>query len=217
MRYTSLLLLVISSLTLTGCFFNNDSTPVYREAEGVVLENGEAVANADIHIRNKFDPGGFSQEPAAPSYTINFSVQIEALYTLSLFRIGSDSVYNTFFEDTLGAGEHSILVPDSLLTNGILGYEVRSNFDMLTSSLFLVNKPDSLLPGSFPLTQTNANGEFTLDPEHLALGRSFTSIAGSFEVKDSLKIYVVQDSTIQAIKPVKFKPNQDNFFEIVVD
>ncbi|WP_421773350.1 hypothetical protein [Gracilimonas sp.] len=217
MRYTSPLLLVIFSLSLSGCFFNNDSTPVYREAEGVVLENGEGVANADIHIRNKFDPGGFSQEPAATSYTINFSVQIEALYTLSLFRIGSDSVYNTFFEDTLAAGEHSILVPDSLLTNGILGYEVRSNFDMLTSSLFLVNKPDSSLPGSFPLTKTNANGEFTLDPEQLALGRSFTSVSGGFEVKDSLKIYVVRDSTIQAIKPVKFKPDKDNFFEIIVE
>ncbi|MGN8225544.1 hypothetical protein [Gracilimonas sp. BCB1] len=217
MRYTSTLLLIIISLTFTGCFFNNDSTPVYREAEGVVLENGEAVANADIHIRNKFDPGGFSQQPAAPNYMVNFSVQVEALYSLSLFRHGSDSVYNTFFEDTLAAGEHAIQVPDSLLTNGILGYEVRSNQDLLTTSLFLVNKPDSALPGSFPFTRTNANGKFALNPDYLALGKSFTSQTGSFEITDSLKIYVVKDSTIQVISGVKYKPNQDNFFEIIVD
>ncbi len=217
MRYTSPLFLVILSLILSGCFFNNDSTPVYREAEGVVLENGEGVTNASIHIRNNFDPGGFSQQPAAPNYMINFSIEVEAFYSLSLFRHGSDSTYNTFFEDTLAAGEHAIQVPDSLLTNGILGYEVRSNQDLLTTSLFLVNKPDSALPGSVPFTRTNTSGEFTLNPEYLALGKSFTSQTGSFEITDSLKIYVVQDSTIQTIKAVKYKPNQDNFFEIIVE
>lgn len=217
MRYTSPLLLVTLSLILTGCFVNNDSTPVYREAEGVVLENGEGVANADIHIRNNFNPGGFSQEPAAPKYMIDFSVRVKALYTLSLFRHGSDSVYNTFFEDTLAAGEHQIQVPDSLLTNGILGYVVRSNQDLVTTRLFLVNKPDSLLPGSLPFTTTNANGEFTLNPDYLALGRSFSSPMGSFEVTDSLQIYVVQDSTIKAKRGVKYIPNQDNFFEIIVE
>ena len=217
MKHTLLLLITGISFLFTGCFFNNDSTPVYRESEGIVLENGEGVANADIHIRNNFDPGGFTQEPAAQNYIINFSVQTEALYSLSLFRNGSNSVYDTFFEDTLAAGEHSITVPDSLLTNGILGYEVRSNQDLLTSSLFLVNKPDSLLPGSLPFTTTNSSGEFILNPEQLALGESFTSQTGGFDITDSLKIYIVQDSSIQAIRAVEIEPNQDNFFEIFLD
>lgn len=211
------LLIISISLFLTGCFFNNNSTPTYKEAEGVVLENGNGVANAEIHIRNSFDPGGFTQQPAAQNYIINFGIQVEAVYSVSLFRHGSDSVYNTFFEDTLASGEHSITVPDSLLTNGILGYEIRSNQDLLTSSLFLVNKPDSLLPGSYPFTTTNSLGEFSLNAEYLALGESFTSQTGGFDITDSLKIYIVQDSTIQAERAVKIKPNQDNFFEIILD
>ncbi|MEQ8524357.1 hypothetical protein [Gracilimonas sp.] len=216
MKHIHLLVLSGFILFFTSCI-NDKDIPVYEEVEGVVLENGQAVSNADIHIRNHFNPGGFSQENAAEEYTINFTIQSEAVYTISLFRHGADSIFYTFFDDTLAPGNQEIIIPDSLLTNGILGYEIETNQDLVTRNLFLVNKPDSLLPGSFPFTTTNALGEFTLNQNYLALGLGFRSIDGFFEVTDSLQIYVVQDSSIQAKRTVEVKPNKSNFFEIVLD
>lgn len=210
-------LFLLISLITSGCF-NQDEIPVYNNVDGKVLENGKPVFGAHIHYRNNFAPGGFPDEVIGDSVTIRFNTAMDGVYEASLFRLEGDSILTTFFEDTLTAGRQSILIPDSLLSNGIFGYEVSSELEYLGASLFLVNKPDSALIGTLPFTSTNSDGDFTLDSRQMAIGQTFNFSDGNrFEITDSLEIIVIKDRKIRAVEKVKIEPNEDNFFQISLD
>lgn len=219
MKTTQLLFLAALLFTMNGCF-PDDDVPIYENVDGVVLNSaGDPVVDVAIHIRNHFNPGGFIvDENADEPITISFNVQNEDIYIASIFHYGADTTFATFFEDTLSAGQQTITIPDSLLTNGVYGYEVRTSIAQLGANLFLVNKPDSLLPGTRPFTGTSFSGRFSLNANHLALGRSFnTSGGGRFDVTDSLQIMVEMNDEIVHKEEVRVKPDQSNFFEITLD
>ncbi|WP_020403603.1 hypothetical protein [Gracilimonas tropica] len=212
-----MLVLLLLSVTVTGCF-NQDTIPVYNNVDGQVLENGEPVFGARIHFRNNYDPGGFTQQAIGDSVSISFRTNIQDVYEAGLFRYSADSSFVIFFKDTLEAGQHNIQIPDSLMSNGVYGYEVFSETRYLGASLFLVNKPDSALIGTYPLTTTNFEGNFSLDAQKMALGQRFNFSDGNrFQITDSIQIIVEKDRQIRAIKSVKVKPDAENFFEITLD
>lgn len=209
---------LIGLLFLTGCFKN--STPdVYEDVEGVVLaSNGDPVNKAHIHIRNNFKPGGFNINESQAQIAISFNAPYESIYEGLLFHHGAQKPLLTFFRDTLQSGEHSVEIPDSLLSNGMYGYQIRSERASLYSSLFMVNKPDSLLPKSLPFALTNSQGKFTLHALHLALNRAFNSKSGGrFAITDSLQIIITDTSRVIKKQAVYVRPNQSNFFEITLD
>jgi len=215
-----LVLLVTSILFLTGCFGPEEEIPVYFNVHGaVVTTDGEPVVGKKVHIRNHFrDLGFIEDESYEEDYSLRFNAELQTLYTANLFRYGARNPLLTFFEDTLDVGQQELTVADSLLTNGIYGYEVLTPINLVASGLFLVNKPDSLLPNTFPFTTTQANGEYTLNAAYLALGRPFNSSAGGgFELTDSLQIIISDNEKILKKKYVKVLPEQANYFEIVVD
>ncbi|MAO66422.1 MAG: hypothetical protein CL666_15635 [Balneola sp.] len=217
MNKVYLILFLLSSLIIGGCL-GQDEVPVYYNVNGEVVENGEPVFAAQIHFRNNLEPGGFRSEVIGDSVTIGFNTTVDGVYEASIFRLQADSVLSTFFEDTLKAGRQSILIPDSLLSNGIFGYEVSSELEYLGASLFLVNKPDSALIGTLPFTTTNYAGEFTLDVRQMAIGQEFNFTGGdSFEITDSLEIIVIKDSRVRAVERVKVEPNEENYFQISLD
>lgn len=218
MKVINLLLLSGFLLLLNGCF-DNEELPIYENPEGVVLLNGEPVANAEIHFRNHFNPGGFSiGEDPRLNFSFTLNIPSDGHYTGSVFRHGADTVFATFLNRNLEAGQNEIVIPDSLLSNGIIGYEIRSTVTQISTNLFLMHKPDSTLPGTIPLTKTNINGEFTLNSRYLALGQSFnTSSGGGFDITDSLKIIVIQGQNILKIQDVRIAPDQSNFLEITLD
>lgn len=216
MRKSHLLAFITVLVLFTGCFRDNDP-PSYQAVEGVVLSGGQPVPGAQIHILNYFDPGGFVAD-TLNVVDIRFEAPNRTLYTGNMFHHAATTVRNTFLEDTLAAGPQTITIPDSLLTNGIFGYEVRTPISILTSSLFLITKPDSLLPGVTPFTVTGAGGNFELNSDYLALGRVFNTPNGaSFQVGDSLQIIVTDDEQVLSVDKVQVKPNQANFFEINLD
>lgn len=219
MKITQFLFLAVLLLGVSGCF-PDDDVPVYENVEGVVLNSdGDPVVDVAMHIRNHFNPGGFRvDETSTAPITISFNVPNEDVYIASVFRHGSDTTIATFFEDTLSAGQHSITIPDSLLSNGVYGYEVRTSISQLGANLFLVNKPDSLLPKTLPFTGTSFSGRFSLNANHLALGRSFnTQGGGGFDITDSLQILIEMNDEIIHTEEVRVMPDQSNFFEITLD
>ncbi|MAL18638.1 MAG: hypothetical protein CL670_13140 [Balneola sp.] len=218
MKLTPLVFLSTILFFLSGCLSNADGPKIYRDATGVVLTSGgDPVADADIHIRNHFNPGGFLPELIGDTVRVNFSAPTRTLYRASIYRHDANSLLATFFEDTLESGDQELIIPDSLLSNGILGFQVSTSARVLGGSLFVVNKPDSLLVGTLPFTETSAEGEFRLNSSYLAIGSSFNASSGSFKITDSLQIMVVQDSVITSKRAVKLKANEQNFFEITVD
>jgi|TARA_R100000963_G_C4642729_1_gene106413 hypothetical protein len=218
LKLTPLVFLSTILFFLSGCLSNADGPKIYRDATGVVLTSGgDPVADADIHIRNHFNPGGFLPELIGDTVRVNFSAPTRTLYRASIYRHDANSLLATFFEDTLESGDQELIIPDSLLSNGILGFQVSTSARVLGGSLFVVNKPDSLLVGTLPFTETSAEGEFRLNSSYLAIGSSFNASSGSFKITDSLQIMVVQDSVITSKRAVKLKANEQNFFEITVD
>lgn len=219
MKITQVFFLAAILFALNGCFPDDDIAS-YKDVEGVVLNSdGDRVMDAGIHIRNHFNPGGFRiDENSGEPMTISFNAPSEDVYIATLFHHGADTTFATFFEDTLSAGQQTLIIPDSLLTNGVFGYEIRTSISQLGANLFLINKPDSLLPGTRPFTGTSFSGEFTLNASHLALGRSFnTTGGGGFDITDSLQILIEMDEQIVHIEEVRVKPDKSNFFEITID
>jgi hypothetical protein len=217
LKYIYLILITGLSLLLTGCL-EGTKTPVYQDVEGaVVATSGAGIAGANIHIRNNFDPGGFSQQPSAEEFTIGFEAPVDTTYTMNLYRPGAANPFATFFNDTLSPGPQEITIPDSLLSNGILEYEIITGSEFLYSSLFLVNKPDTALIGTTPLTISDSNGEFILESDYLALGRPFQNSGGGFEITDSLEIIVITQDSVITKQRLKVEPNQANFFEVTID
>lgn len=219
MKLKQLVLVFGLSIIITGCF-NDNSPPVYEDVEGVVLTNqGDPLGNVDVHIRNHFEPGGFITGDNDVD-GINITIQIESrdLITGHLYKNGGLDPIATFISDTLGTGERTINIPDSLLTNGILAYELRNSARQLASNLFVVNKSDNLLPGRLPFTKTDINGEFILDIEAISVGQSFsTANGGGFVVTDSLQLIITEGDNILAKRKVRVLPDQSNYFEITVD
>ncbi|HET8866634.1 MAG TPA: hypothetical protein VFM80_13145 [Gracilimonas sp.] len=211
-------IIILSAVLLTGCF-KSEEQPVYSNVEGVVLLNGDGVSGANVHIRSNFDPGGFITENFNENgISIEFNVQLEDLYTASLYRYGTDEILFTFFEDSLSVGVETIQISDSLLTNGLYFYQISRPSTAVAADMFIVNKPDSLLPETVPLTSTNGVGEFTLLNDYLALGRDFfTTAGGGFSITDSLQIIITNNEEILTIERVRVKPGQSNFFEITLD
>lgn len=213
-------LFLFSSLLvlLTGCF-KDDAPTTYQDVEGVVLSNGQEVANAQIHIRNHFNPGGFiTGTEQSNGFPVQFTASVPGLYTGVLFRYASEEILATFYEDTLESGQHTLIIPDSLLSNGVFGYEVKTNIGTPIINLFIVAKPDTSLPGLLPFTTTNASGEFTLDAGQAALGQTFGYSTGTgLEVNDSLQIIVTDQENVLKKVSVEVKPEQANFFEITLD
>jgi|AntRauTorckE6833_2_1112554.scaffolds.fasta_scaffold03194_2 hypothetical protein len=215
-----LVLLASSLLLFAGCFGPEEEIPNYQNVHGaVVTSSGEPLLDVNVHVRNHFGNVGFIEnEPYQENYALQFISNTRDLYTANLFRYGMSDPLITFFEDTLSVGDQRLEVADSLLTNGIYGYEVLNSVNLATSGLFLVNKPDNLLPNTLAFTNTRANGEFTLNSAYLALGRPFdTSNGGGFEITDSLIIIITDNEKILKKEYVHVLPEQSNFFEIVVD
>lgn len=210
-----LILLFAAILLFTGCLNNSDDPVFYNNVEGTVLSGGEPLPDAHIHIRNHFEPGGFMVSEEDDEVTIDFNVPQRALFSGDLYRFGSDSSFASFLDDTLEAVEQSILIPDSLLSNGIFEYIIQNDLGQGFSGLLSINKPDSLIIDAAPYTVTNSAGEFTLRAFNMAFGRQFSSAeSGSFEITDSLEIIVVTGDSIFTKQRVKVQPNEDNFFEI---
>lgn len=213
----SLIFLISLLIILSGCFPDQEEA-IYNDVEGVVLQNNTPVPNAEIHIRNHFKSIGFVQNPFYEDYTFTFNALVEGQYTVSVYRFGSEDPFETILQDTLPVGRKEFTIADSLLTNGLYAFEIESPGGQTAGNLFLVNKPDSLLPSTWAIASTNSEGEFTLESSYLYLGNSLrTNFAGLLQVTDSLQIYAVIDSTIEAKKSVRIKPNQANFFEIILD
>jgi hypothetical protein len=213
------LFIILSTILFasTGCL-NTDNPKIYRDATGVVLNSaGDPVADANIHIRNHFDPGGFLPELIGDTVRISFSAPSRNLYRAAIYRHDANSFLTTFFEDTLDEGDQEIIIPDSLLSNGILGYQVSTPAGALGGSLFVVNKPDSMLIGTLPFTVTDPDGQFRLSSAYLAIGNSFNAASGSFKITDSLQVMVIKDSVIIGKESLRLKADSQNFYEITVD
>lgn len=211
-------IIILSAVLLSGCL-NSETEPVYEDVEGVVLSNGNPLTNVDVHIRNHFNPGGFiSGDSDTNGVDITIQLGTRDLITGHLYKNGGEEPIATFIEDTLEAGERTINIPDSLLANGILAYDIRSSSSQLATSLFVINKPDSTLPGRLPFAKTDANGEFNLDVDAISVGQSFRfANGGGFEVTDSLQLIITEGENILAKESVRVLPNQSNFFEITLD
>lgn len=211
-------IIILSAVLLSGCL-KSETEPVYEDVEGVVLSNGNPLTNVEVHIRNHFNPGGFiSGQSDTNGVNITIQLATKDLITGHLYKNGGEEPIATFIEDTLAAGERTINIPDSLLTNGILAYDIRSSSSLLAASLFVVNKPDSTLPGRLPFTKTDTNGEFILDVDAISVGQSFRfANGGGFEVTDSLQLIITEGENILAKESVRVLPNQSNFFEITLD
>ncbi|MEX2478436.1 MAG: hypothetical protein WD357_08360 [Gracilimonas sp.] len=217
MRVKQLLIVVGSVLILNGCFDDN-SPPVYEDIEGVVLSGGEPLTDASVHIRNHFDPGGFIQTDGENTVSVSFSLQLRDLVTGNLYKNGGGEPFAVFFEDSLNSGNHEVEIPDSLLMNGILAYEIRNSSSQIATSLFVVNKPDSMLLDMIPFTTTNADGAFFMNKDALSLGQSFsTANGGGFDVTDSLQILITEGDEVIKTEKVRVKPDQSNYFEITID
>lgn len=213
MKNLHIALLLGSALIFSSCL-NSETPDYYNFVDGRVLANGEPVSNADIHIRNHFNPGGFKVNEDN-TFDIEFSVALETYFVGNLYRYRADTAFATFLSDTLEQGDHRITIPDSLLSNGIYSYSMQNERGQGFSNLIVINKPDSALPGLTPFTKTNAEGEFVLNSFNLAFGHEFSSQEkGNFEITDSLQIIITRGDSIFAKERVKVEPNTENYFEI---
>lgn len=176
------------------------------------------MAEADIHIRNHYKPGGFVEDEDN-QIVLEFSVPARSFYEGTLFRYNSNTAFATFLSDTLNEGDHAIAISDTLLSNGIFAYVIQNELSQGFSGLMVINKPDTALPGTVPFAQTNEEGEFILNAFQLAFGDGFTSgeNGNKFEITDSLEIIITTDDNVVTVEKVKVKPNTENFFEISVN
>lgn len=216
MKKTQLVALLFLMIGLSACL-KDYSTPNYEDIEGVVLLNDEPVKGANIHIRHKFDPGGYLINNVE-EMSLNIQVQSSGEYLGNFFRYGSNEPFITFFEGQLSAGTNKISIPDSLLSNGIIGYEITGNLGPVSASLLTVSRPDNLIPTMIPYTKTDNSGSFMLEAVDLPFGESFNRSNGSnLEVTDSLEVIVTNDEQILKIQKVKIEPEQANFIEIILN
>lgn len=203
---------------LNGCFDSNQPD-VYENVNGTVTLNGEPISGAKIYIRNNFDPGGYNLPFAErEEFTFEFNIPEQDTYIGVLFRHGADTAFTKFFDGELNAGVNSLTIPDEDLSNGVISYLIGNQDYRVSSGLFVVNRPDSILLRTIPFTETDSSGNFSLNSLYLAFGQTFqTGAGGRFTVTDSLQIIIANKQEILSKDQVKVQPNQSNYFEIDLD
>lgn len=212
-------LLLALSFMLSACYKEEegDSLTLYADIQGVVSQNDLPVQGAEIHIKNQFSPGGFEKgNSIGIGITIPVNANITGNYELNLYRFGTEEVFLTLLDEELEPGTHNILAPDSMLTNGTYIFVLEMPFNQTYQSSFLINKPDSTLPGTLPLATTNANGAFDLEADFLAIGQSFRNGNYLFDITDSLQIIVVLGDSIITREYIKVGKSS-NFVDINID
>ncbi|MEX0609388.1 MAG: hypothetical protein WD016_13785 [Balneolaceae bacterium] len=211
-------LLALCSFFLTTCINAPDPPQDYANVEGLVTENGSPVVDAEIHIKSHFEPGGFV-EGEVDEVEIGFTATASGVYALELYRLGSLQPFVTVFEDTLETGEQLLPIPDSLLSNGVYVYQIVTPLDQTAENNFLINKPDSALASTQPLTRTNSEGEFEISADYLAIESLFSRGQNEqFEITDSLQIIVVRDEEIVAKEFLQVGvEGEGTFVEITID
>lgn len=216
MKKIKLAVLLILVIGLSACL-KDYSIPPYENIEGVVLLNEEPVEDAKIHIRHIFDPGGVFINDLE-QITLDIQIQSSGEYVGNLFRYGENEPFVTFFEGRLPAGINTFPLPDSVLSNGIIGYEVSGNYGPASAGLLTVSRPDSSIPAMIPFTKTDESGSFILESVNLPFRESFSRTSGrNLEITDSLDIIITNNEEILKIERVKVEPEQANFFEIKLD
>ncbi|MDR9417554.1 hypothetical protein [Gracilimonas sp.] len=216
MNKIKLVALVLLLIGLSACL-KDYSIPNFEDIEGVVLLNEEPVGNANIHVRHVFDPGGLLINNLE-QISLDIQVQTSGEYVGNLFRYGENDPFSTFLDGRLSRGVNKISIPDSLLSNGIIGYEVSGDFGPISAGLLTMSRPDSLIPSMIPFTTTDESGAFVLESINLPFRESFSRSNGrNLVISDSLDIIVANEEEILKILRVKVEPKQANFFEINLD
>lgn len=206
---------LVTAFILTGCL--NDSQPdIYRPVQGVVVDENGPVQGAEIHIKNFYTPDDvFAPQNVDEGYEFSFNSTSSGEFNGNLYRYRADSLLSNFYTAELDSGEHTVTIPAELLSNGIYVFEIVTPGGDSPYQLLFTSKSDSLLNQSEPMTTTNADGEFFINPNMLAFGLDFlTSDNSEFVVSDSLEFNIVVDSVLVKTRKVRVPPNQDNFFEI---
>lgn len=205
------------AFTITGCL-SNSQPKIYRPVEGIVVNDNGPIQGAEIHIQNFYTPDDvFTPQNVDEGYEFSFNSSSSGEFNGNLYRYRADSLLSNFFTAELDTGEHTVTIPAELLSNGIYVFEIVTPGGNSPNRLLFASKSDSLLNQSKPMTTTNANGEFFINPNMLAFGADFiTSDNSEFVVTDSLEFNIVVDSVLVVTKKVKVSPNQNNFFEIPV-
>lgn len=219
MKINKYLILLFCVITLVSCYKEDeDDLKVYADIAGVVDNGATPVEGAEIHIRSHFSPGGFTEgESIGQGIPLRFNAANPGTYQINLFRLGVDEVLVELLNDSLSVGEHTVLIPDSILTNGVYIYRIVTPFNQTAQSNFLINKPDSALTATLPLTTTNSNGEFEITAEYLAIDETFfRGQDDRFTITDSLQIIVVMNEEIIARKNLTVG-EEVNFVEINLD
>jgi hypothetical protein len=184
--------------------------------EGVVVDENGPVQGAEIHIQNFYTPDDvFSPKNVDEGYEFSFNSSSSGEFKGNLYRYRADSLLSNFYTAELDSGEHTVTIPAELLSNGIYVFEIVTPGGDSPYQLLFASKSDSLLYRSEPMTRTNADGEFFINPNMLAFGSDFlTSDNSEFVISDSLEFNIVVDSVLVKTQKVRVPPNQDNFFEI---
>lgn len=212
MALISGILLIVS---LSAC--DKENTPIIYQIHGVVqTPAGDPIPEAAIHIKNYLEPGGFIESTGSSGVSIEFEVTESGGFTILLYRYGSKIPLATIFEGSLQSGRHRIAIADSLLSNGTYRYEITATSQQ-SERYFLINKPDSVLAGVKPFVRANADGEFSIPVNQLAIGEILRGSDGqNFFVGDSLQLMVTGTDSVIAEKRLKVSLREDAFIELEV-
>lgn len=212
-------LLLATSFIFSACYKEeeSDAPSLYADIQGIVSLNDLPVQGAEIHIKNQFSPGGFEDgNSIGKGITLPFSAGSTGNYEVNLYRFGTEEVFMNLLDEQLEPGNHSVLAPDSMLTNGTYIYVINAPFNQSYQSSFLINKPDSTLPGTLALVTTNTDGTFSIEADFLAIGQSFRNGNLFFDITDSLQIIVVLGDSIATREYIKVGKSS-NFVDIDLD
>lgn len=193
-------------LLLSACGEKN--TLQFGEIRGFVTDtSGEPVNNLSVHIKHHLIPGGFVESSGSGQVRFEFNVTEKGDFLIELFRYASNKPLAVLFEGELPQGRHSIGIADSLLSNGAFRYSINATSQQSTR-YFFVNKPDTALPTTVPITETDTEGKFIIDTRSLPLGEILQGPdINNVQVGDSLRLILTEQDSVLSTKSIQVKRN----------
>lgn len=185
----------------------------------VVSSSGEPIANAHIHVSYTIDE---SQVQSKSTKQIFFRNSKTGDVSLKSYRYWNNNLIETIVDQKLGPGHYSFTLTDTLYTDGIYYYELKTSSNTMTHKWLIARDDVTELIEVQPLCKTSKSGGFKMELEILGIGEKFElyaehvpEVIAEQTITNRIEFIAIKNGQIIARETVQVKEEKGNNIRLV--
>jgi len=184
----------------------------------VIGRDGGPVEGAEIHLIYNL---GTIVSKRAPNIIISFDVPSAGKVLFQTKHFWTNDIVEIPINNILPVGVHTVVLTDSLYTNGIYLYDIVTETSEEQRRFLKSVSPEELIY-SKPRRITDNTGTFEIDINELGIGEVFrvqneTTVGTEFRISSLFKIIAIKNGEVIAQKTLEIDEDKGNELTLIAD